>query len=723
MKKIILWPLALIFSLTFFLLVYLSLIGYETDKFNSLLEKKVSLSIQNTEIKFKKIRIKINIKNLSFFLTTLNPEIKYQDNNIKIKKIDVYVNLKSVLKGKPEIEKINISSNEIDINEIKKIIRYQKPSNFKKFFINDVESGKATFKLDLYLVKNKIKNYEINGTIKNLNANANKIDFKKMSFVYTIKKNNGEISNIRGLINGFQINTGSFEFDNNKSLNIKGNIKSDLKLSKIDFDKLLKKETTKNLERLQLSGKIQSLFEVQFDKTLKVIDYQLKASGDIKKFDIKFQKPKKYLYIKNSINNLGLEKTKFKIRYNKNNKKLLDLSGLYSVNNNLLQKFNFKNLYDSKSKLISISGDFNNEIYIPFLNFSSKNKVVNLITTIEISKNNINLKKFNLKEDKNKIEINNLSIKNKKLLKFDNIYVKTFKNGKFNNDFKVSFGQKIKVEGIKYDASNLTKLLEKNNNSNFLNNISKEIKLNIKEISTNADDVISNFNLIGDIEKGKFNKIVSKGEFKDGKYLDISLRLDKKSNKKILEIYSDLPKPLLSNYKFFDGLSGGQLLIFSSYDSKVRNTNLTIENFKVRDAPGLAKLLSLADFGGMVDAVSGDGLSFEKLDMSIVQSDQVLNLKELYAIGPSVSILMEGYVESNTGLVSLRGTMVPAKTLNKFLSKLPIVGDILIPKEIGEGLFGISFKMKGVPGKIKTSVNPIKTLTPRFIQKALKKPK
>ena len=43
--------------------------------------------------------------------------------------------------------------------------------------------------------------------------------------------------------------------------------------------------------------------------------------------------------------------------------------------------------------------------------------------------------------------------------------------------------------------------------------------------------------------------------------------------------------------------------------------------------------------------------------------------------------------------------MVPAKTLNKFLSKLPIVGDILIPKEIGEGLFGISFKMKGKPGR------------------------
>ena len=170
-------------------------------------------------------------------------------------------------------------------------------------------------------------------------------------------------------------------------------------------------------------------------------------------------------------------------------------------------------------------------------------------------------------------------------------------------------------------------------------------------------------------------------------------------------------------------MSGGKLLLLSTYDNKESNSNLTIESFKVKNAPGLVKLLSLADFGGMVDALSGEGLSFEKLEMKMSQSGQVLNLEELYAIGPSISILMEGYVESKTELVSLRGTMVPAKTLNKFLSKLPVVGDILIPKEIGEGLFGISFKMKGAPGKIKTTVNPIKSLTPRFIQKALKKPK
>ena len=67
--------------------------------------------------------------------------------------------------------------------------------------------------------------------------------------------------------------------------------------------------------------------------------------------------------------------------------------------------------------------------------------------------------------------------------------------------------------------------------------------------------------------------------------------------------------------------------------------------------------------------------------------------------------------------------MVPAKTLNRLISKIPIVGGILVGEKVGEGVFGVSFKMKGLPGKIKTTVNPVKTLTPRFITRALEKMK
>ena len=63
--------------------------------------------------------------------------------------------------------------------------------------------------------------------------------------------------------------------------------------------------------------------------------------------------------------------------------------------------------------------------------------------------------------------------------------------------------------------------------------------------------------------------------------------------------------------------------------------------------------------------------------------------------------------------------MVPAKTLNSLVSKIPVVGDILVGDKVGEGVFGLSFKIKGKPDNLKTSVNPVKTLAPRFITRAV----
>ena len=135
----------------------------------------------------------------------------------------------------------------------------------------------------------------------------------------------------------------------------------------------------------------------------------------------------------------------------------------------------------------------------------------------------------------------------------------------------------------------------------------------------------------------------------------------------------------------------------------------------------MVKLLSIADLGGLADLAEGEGLSFDILEIEMEQKGDSLKINEILALGPSISVLMEGY--QNPSITSLRGTLVPAKTLNKIISKIPLIGDIVIPKEAGEGLFGISFKMKGPPGKIKTSINPVKTLTPRFISKALEKSK
>ena len=95
-----------------------------------------------------------------------------------------------------------------------------------------------------------------------------------------------------------------------------------------------------------------------------------------------------------------------------------------------------------------------------------------------------------------------------------------------------------------------------------------------------------------------------------------------------------------------------------------------------------------------------------------------MTIDEIYAIGPAISIMMSGYIESGK-LVSLRGTLVPATTINRTIASIPLIGDILIGKKVGEGVFGVSFKIKGPPKNLKTTVNPIKTLTPRFITRTI----
>ena len=138
--------------------------------------------------------------------------------------------------------------------------------------------------------------------------------------------------------------------------------------------------------------------------------------------------------------------------------------------------------------------------------------------------------------------------------------------------------------------------------------------------------------------------------------------------------------------------------------------------------PALAQLLTLASLQGIADTLSGEGISFDSFEMKTNSEANFLNIQDALAMGPAVSILLEGYVDKGK-IVSLRGTLVPATKLNSIIASIPIVVDILVGKKIGEGVVGVSFKMKGPPKDIKTTVNPIKTLTPRFIVRAVEKMK
>ena len=419
--------------------------------------------------------------------------------------------------------------------------------------------------------------------------------------------------------------------------------------------------------------------------------------------------------MKEAVKKVYLSDIKFQSIFNPQSIKL-NGDGKYSFNNLEFLKISLENNFINNENYLKLNFDFKNSFELDFLNYKKpKNSLGNFSVNLKKKKDYIEINELYYNEKNNFIKINDLIFENNKLLSFKELSVETI-----NNNFFIKNGKKILIKGSKFDATNLAKYLNRKSKENKLEKISGDIEIEFKNIKAPMSEKLQNFRLLGKIKNGKFEKIISKGDFGDNNFLDISMKKNKNSNKKYLEIYSDLTSPLLTEYSFFNGLSGGKLLYSSVIDGSKTASKIKIDNFKVINAPGIIQLLSLADLCGLADLAKGEGLSFDTLEIDIENSDGFLKIKEILALGPSISVLMDGY-RDKAGLTSLRGTLVPARTLNRIISKIPVLGDLVIPKEVGEGLFGISFKMKGPKGNIKTSVNPIRTLTPRFIQKIIDK--
>ena len=156
----------------------------------------------------------------------------------------------------------------------------------------------------------------------------------------------------------------------------------------------------------------------------------------------------------------------------------------------------------------------------------------------------------------------------------------------------------------------------------------------------------------------------------------------------------------MRKFNFIKGFDEGSLDFYSVKSGGSSNSQIKIYDFKLKELPALTKLLTLASLQGMADLLSGEGIRFNEFEMKFQSKGNLITIDEIYAIGPAISILMEGYIEKNE-LISLRGTLVPATTINKVIGSIPLLGEILVGKKTGEGIFGVSFKIKGPPNNLK----------------------
>jgi len=728
MIKKIIKILLLTFSILVLGIFYLSIFGVKTNKFNNQItnnflkiNKKINLNLNDVNYLLNPYNFTINIK-------IQNPQILLQGKSLDVKNIQTNISLKSLINDQFLINDLKIKTKEIKLSDLITLARVFQNSPQFFFLSNIIKDGFVISNINLeFDEKGKIKkNYKIEGSVKKAKLNIlNQLKFQDLNFSFGIEKNTFSLNAMDAILNDINISSPSIKIKKRKkSFFVKGKFSSSKKNFNIAELKAFFTNSFNKVDIRKIEFSSNNNFSFNINKKLKLDNFKIESIVDLGNLIFKEESLKLKLYLPNFVEEIKLKEHKIVVNYN-NNKLHIKGSGnvlLEDKQDNLsyqIIKDNNSISFDSKINLK------NNSLLIDFLDYEKKENQNSLVSIKGNFKNNkkIRFDLIALKELNNEIVINGLDLnENFKIMNIENLNINYINNKKILNKLNLKKNNSnFIIDGESFDASKIINNIMDNDEQSLslFHSLNSKIKIKIKK--TYIDEINYINNLYGNInfDNNKLTNLKLDSIFPNKKKINLSI-ITNDNLEIITKLTSGYPKPLIKRYNFIKGFEEGNLSFYSLKKKGLSNSVLTIDNFKVKKVPVFAKLLSLASLQGMADLLTGEGIRFTDFEMIFSNQKGLTKIEELYAIGPAVSIIMDGYIETNK-IVSLRGTLVPATTINRTIASIPLLGKILVGGKTGEGVFGVSFKIKGTSKNLKTTVNPVKTLTPRFITRTLEK--
>ncbi|MEY4370413.1 MAG: hypothetical protein RIQ48_122 [Pseudomonadota bacterium] len=755
LKKYKILLLVGIFSLFAFILTF----GFQTENFNDLIQKRFNEQYKKVKLEFKNVRVSLDIKNFSVKFHLNNPKLYHKGDLTNIYETNFGIGIFSAIKGNynPKFLQIKFSENSFE----------KSISLVRDVFLEDSQRG--------YL-DNKIKKGTIQGELKIYNDNALKIEFSgSVKDAYFIVSNDlPQFENINANINykdnELNVNilsgsTAGLSFDKSKILvsELESGYKAILdvslagKFNSIKEFKNLKinnlDNITENIEKLSFSTTANNKIEIEFDKKGNLLNTNVKGKAELFNLDLDLYQTSFPNVLDDK--NRKFKNGKFKVEFDRSN---LFINGVIFNQNDILD-FKINSDLSKNTSRINIISDVNfsnwqkvikpeyikgsSKFYIQLntskdqvsfesrvdikkslINFTPVNftKLLNDDGQInlkgEIKKNRAFLEKVSISSGKNNIELLDLDFdENFSLLSLNSISVNTDKS-----NFKVLSNKKnsinnIEIEGKRLDAKFIIDSLTSSKSSTF---ISKKfnglISAKLDLIDTGTNDNIRDFVLTGTITKGKFTKLDASGKFSNNEKITIKINKNKNGN---LATYllSDRARPFIAGYSFIKGFEKGKLE-FTSEDisATASKGKIVITDFKIKEIPVLAQILSLASVTGILDTLRGEGIRFDNTVIVFENDENFFTFKDFYGTGPAIGFIVEGKINNEDHFASLDGNIIPAYEVNRLISNIPVLGQILTGKS-GDGVFGVSFKLKGKDDKYDITINPVRTITPRFLQR------
>ena len=721
----------LFYSLIILILIisYLSFFGLSTERLNGKIKTEILNINKKVNLELRSVKFLINPFNFSVDVKTFDPEIFFDNRKLKLEYIKTNISLKSFIYNEFSIDNLQISTKAIKLSDVLLLAR-----NFKNspelFILNKIiKGGFLVGNINLNFDNDgKIKDdYKINGFVKNGKLDLlNKYNIKDLNLLFKISNKEYFLKKIKTEFKQIKLSSPSIKIKKKKDLFlINGRLTSNKKNIDKELLNILLRGKFKNFNIENINFSSENNFNFNVNKKFKIRNLSLESKINLNNLDYKNNSPYLKKYLPNFKKLIKLKNHKILVNYKKNQ---FDINGKGEIiienNSDILHykvtKKNEEYIFDTN---ININ---KNPILIDILNYKKEKDSNSLLKLKGIYKKNNEIKfhSISLEENNNNFLIENLSLNNEyKILSLSLLNFKFTNINKINNKINLKKNKKnYELNGKLFDATKLIKEMfnsDKNKDLTvLLHNFNTNVVIQIDKFYLDNEYFVNKFHGELSLIKSEIKKLNITSNFNKDKKL--TLTIDNSGDEKITTLYSDHAKPLVKNYKFITGFEEGSLDFYSVKKNNLTTAKLKVYDFKLQKLPVLTKLLTLASLQGIADLLSGEGIRFNDFEMNYSKQNNLMNIEEIYAIGPAISILMDGYVEIDK-LVSLRGTLVPATTINKAIGSIPLLGNILVGKKVGEGVFGVSFKIKGSPKDLKTTVNPIKTLTPRFITRTLEK--
>jgi len=455
MKRIIKILTILIITLAI-IVIYLSIYGIKTEKFNNEIKKNVSKINKRIDLSLNEVNYLLDPLDFSINISSKNPKILLGDKSLNLSDITTNISLRSFINNRFSIDDLKISTKEIQIKDLISLIRTIKGSPQLFVLESITKEGLISANIDLtFELDGKIKNdYQINGAVKEAKFNIfNQVEIENLNLLFDISKNQLTLRKVETDLNNIRLRSSLIQieekkniffvdgkvisdqqnFDINKLKPILGNLLNTIEIEKIDFKSIntfsfnlnknfklndLKIETNLNLENLEIVKNPLNLkpFLPNYTKQVKLEDHKIKIKLTKDILDIKGEgdiyigdELEKLSY--NIINNDG--KIAFDTKLNIKNNPLiinfLDYKKKKGDSSDILLKGIYKKNEELILQTISIT-EKNNQILIKDLLFSKNLKIKdfdyvkldyrnknNLINKIELKRNKSNFSFYNLK--------------------------------------------------------------------------------------------------------------------------------------------------------------------------------------------------------------------------------------------------------------------------------------------------------------------------------------